>query len=201
MFMQPTSPDPKFDFMLKNNQQPKRSWGLPGLSKPIKIGLGITLAIILLVIISSVLSSHKNSSTQPLLNSVARGHEILRVTQLTQGQLPLQDPETKAVAATVFSTLTSDQQQLTSYLALTHIKLSKTQLAADTDKNTDAQLQDASQNNDLDTAYKNYLKDSLNKYAADLQEAFKTAGPKGKAIIKSAFDSTNALLSSGPLKT
>jgi len=34
-----------------------------------------------------------------------------------------------------------------------------------------------------------------------LQAAFKTAGPKGKAIIKSAFDSTKALLSSGPLKS
>jgi hypothetical protein len=201
MLMQPTSPDPKFDFMLKNNPQSRRGLGLSGLSKPLKIGLGITLGIILLVIISSVLSGRKNGSIQPLLGVVARNHEILRVNQLTKSKLPLQDPETKAVAATVYSSLTSEQQQLTAYLAATHIKLTKAQLAADTNTNTDAQLQDASQNNDLDTAYKSYLKEALNKYAADLQAAYKAVGPNGKVIMKNAFESVTALLQTGPLKS
>jgi hypothetical protein len=200
MLMQPSSPDPKFDFMLKNNPQPKRGLPLPSFSKPVKIILAATIGVLLLVVISSILSGGKGGSTQPVVNAVARGQEILRVTGLTQQQIHLQDPTTQAVAATVSAALTSDQQQLSSYLASSHTKLSKLQLAADTDKTTDAQLQSASQNNNLDQAYVTYLQQALAKYQADLQTAYKAVGPKGKTILKSAYDSTSTLLSTAPLK-
>jgi hypothetical protein len=199
--MQPTSPDPKFDFMLKNNAQPKRGLALPRMSKPVKIILGAIVAVILLVIISSVLSGHKGGATKQITAALARGQETLRVTQLSQQQFKFQDPTTQALAATVSSSLASDQQQLVAYLAKSHIKVSKLQLAADGDKNTDASLQTASQNNSLDSAYTSYLKDSLAKYQTDLQAAYATAGPNGKAILKSAFDSTAVLLGSAPLKS
>ncbi|MBX4197659.1 hypothetical protein KW801_03865 [Candidatus Saccharibacteria bacterium] len=199
--MQPTSPDPKFDFMLKNNAQPKRGLGLPQLSKPIKIVAGAIVAVILLVIISSVLSGHKGGATKQITAALARGQETLRVTQLTQQQLKLQDPATQALAATVYSSLSSDQQQLVAYLAKSHIKVSKLELATDGDKTTDTQLQTASQNNSLDSAYVTYLKDSLAKYQTDLQEAYKAAGPNGQAILKSAYDSTKTLLDNPPLKS
>jgi hypothetical protein len=198
--MQPASPDPQFDFMLKNNQPAKKGLAMPRMSKPLKIGLAVVGGIILLIIISSVLSGRKSGGTQPIINAMARGQEILRVTQLTQQQLPLRDPTTQALAATVSSSLTSDQQQLTSYLAINHNKVSKTLLAADIDKTTDTQLQSASQNNNLDATYVGYLKANLAKYQADLQSAYKAAGPKGKAILKSAFDSAATLLGSPQLK-
>lgn len=198
--MQPTSPDPQFDFMLKNNQQSKRGFSLPRLPKPAKIALAVIVGLILLIIISSLLSGRKSGSTQPIINSVARGQEILRVTTLAQQQLHLQDPATQALAATVFGALSSDQQQLKSYLANNKTKISTALLSADLDKTTDAQLQSASQNNNLDTTYVSYLKDSLAKYETALQTAYKSAGPKGKTIIKSSFDSTKTLLNSSPLK-
>lgn len=201
--MQPTSPDPKFDFMLKNNQPAKKGLAVPRMSKPLKIGLGVIVGVFLLIIISSVLSGRNKGATQPIINAMARGQEIIRVTQLTQltqQQLPLQDPTTQALAATVFSSLTSDQQQLASYLAINHTKISKVQLAIDTDKTTDSSLQSASQNNNMDGAYASYLKTNLSTYEVDLQTAYKAAGPKGKAILKSAYDGTATLLSSPLLK-
>jgi hypothetical protein len=198
--MQPTSPDPKFDFMLKNNQMAKRGLGLPPMSKPVKIILGAVLGIFILIIISSALSGRGKGATQPIINAMARGQEILRVTKLTQQQLPLQDPTAQALSATVYSSLSSDQQQLSAYLAANHAKVSTALLAADVDKASDAQLQSASQNNNIDSAYEDYLKTSLPKYQTDLQTAYKSAGPKGKVLLKSAFDSTTTLLSAPQLK-
>jgi hypothetical protein len=199
--MQPQNPDPQFDFMLKNSPQPKRSLALPSMSRPVKIAAFAILGILLLIITSSVLSGRKDGGTQSIISAAAREQEILRVTQLAQTQQTLRDPGTTALAATVTSTLTSQKAQLTAYLAQNHTKLSKLQLAADTDKTVDAQIQDASQNNQLDSAYKNYLKQALAKYQAELQTAYKSAGPKGKLILKDAFDSNDTLLANAPLKS
>lgn len=199
--MQPQNPDPKFDFMLKDNPQPKRSLGLPAMSKPVKIVVFGVIGVMLLVILSSLISGHRGGGTKAMVAVVAREQEIMRVTQLAQSQQTLRDPGTTALAATVTATLSSQQAQLTSYLAKNHTKVSKVQLAADTDKNVDAQLQDASQNNQLDDAYKNYLRQALAKYQIELQTAFKSAGPNGKTLLKDAFESNSTLLANAPLKT
>jgi hypothetical protein len=198
--MQPQSPDPQFDFMLKNNAQPKRRLAMPVMGKPVRIIVLAVIAVLILIIISSLLSGRKGGGTQSISSAVAREQEILRVTQLVQTQQTLRDPGTTALASTVTSTLSSQQAQLTAYLSQNHTKLSKLQLAADTDKATDAQLQDASQNNQLDTAYKNYLKQALAKYQTELQTAYNSAGPNGKSLLKDAFDSTATLLNNAPLK-
>jgi hypothetical protein len=113
----------------------------------------------------------------------------------------LQDPTTQALAATVEATLSSDQDQLNAYLATNKVKVNKLQLAADTDKTVDAQLQTAQQNNSLDDAYKTYLRADLAKYLSDLQAAYKNVGPKGQVILKNSFDSAKIILNSPPIKT
>lgn len=198
---QPQSPNPNFDFILKDNQPAKRGMGLPNLPKPAKIGLAVVGAIILLVIVSSVLSSGKSGANQPVISVMARGQEILRVTQLVQQQQTAPDQATLSLAATVASDLSSDQQQLTAYLAANHTKVGAAQLGADADKSSDALIQSAAQNNNLASAYVNYLQQNLNRYASDLQTAYKTAGPKGKAILQTAFDGTSTLLAAPPLKS
>ena len=197
--MQPQSPNPDFDFMLKNQGQAKPKLGLPRLSKPVKIGLAVVGAIIILIALSSIFSRGGGASTSAA-GVLARGAEIQRVTAEVQ-QLNLQDPTTQALAGTVSSTLSSDQAQLTQYLKSNKATISKAQLAADLDKTTDAQMQSASQNNNLDQTYVNYLKDGLTKYQTDLQAAYGKAGPNGKKILKSAFDGASTLLSSQPLKS
>jgi len=198
MLMQPTSPDPKFDFMLKNNQQTKRRLPLPTLPRPAKIILTVVAVIFLLILASSLLSGRGGGGTKDIISAMARGQETLRVTQIIQPQL--QDPSAQALAATASSSLASDQQQLKAYLATNHTKIGTAQLAADTDKTTDASLQTALQNNNLDTAYVAYLKTSLNEYQTSLQTAYSSAGTKGKVILKAAFDSTGTLLASPQLK-
>jgi hypothetical protein len=201
MLMQPQSPNPNFDFMLKDQPKPKRSF-MPNLSKPLKIGLAVAGGIILLIIISSLLSGRNNGASQPIIGALARGQEILRVTALLQ-QPPMQlrDPQTQALSATVSSSLSSDQQQLVSYLAKNHTKVNTVQLAADVNKSTDASLQSASQNNNLDSAYITYLKSNLGTYQTDIQTAYKSAGSNGKALLQKSFDSVNTILSSPQLKT
>ncbi|HET6864164.1 MAG TPA: hypothetical protein VFH37_03140 [Candidatus Saccharimonadales bacterium] len=197
--MQPQSPDPQFDFMLKNQPQAKRTLGLPALTKPLKIGLAVVCSLILVIIVGSVLGKPSGSTTN-ISGVLARGAEIQRVTAEVQ-QLNLQDSATQALAVTVNTVLASDQAQLEQYLSNNHAKISPAQLAADTDKSTDTQMQSASQNNNLDQTYITYLQQSLAKYRSDIQTAYNAAGPNGKAILKDSLDGVNTLLSSSPLKS
>ena len=200
MLMQPQSPNPDFDFMLKENQPAKRGLPLPNFSKPVKIIIAVLVAVALLIVISSVLSGRQAGQTQPFIDILARGQETLRVTSLVQ-QLQLQDPQTQALAATVSSALASDKQQLTDYLAKNHNKISPNALGADDDKAADANFQTADQNNNLDSTYVTYMRDALTKYENDLKAAYNSAGPNGKAILNSISVSTTTLLNSPPLKT
>jgi hypothetical protein len=200
MLMQPQSPNPNFDFIMKDNQPAKRGPGMPNLPKGAKIALAAVGGIIILIIISSLISGRNKGSSQGFVGVLARGTETLRVTGVAQQQLHLQDPQTQALAATVSAALGSDQKQISAYLAQNNVKVSKLQLAADTDKSTDASLQAASQNNGLDAAYVNYLKTALTKYQADLQSAYSKAGPNGKRILVTSSESVRTLLNSAPFK-
>jgi hypothetical protein len=197
--MQPQNPDPKFDFMLKD-QPPARRSLMPKLPKPAMITLIVIAGIILLVAISSLLSKRGKSSTQPLISAVARAQETLRVTALAQRQ-QLHDPQAQALATTVNAALSSDEQQIENYLASSHTTVSKAQLAAVLDRTADASLQTAAQNNNLDSAYVSYLQGALTKYESDLENASKSAAPNGRKILLSASQSTLTLLNSPPLKS
>jgi len=198
--MQPQSPNPDFDFMLKDQPAKRRVLPSLNLSRPVKIGLGIVAAILVIIIISSLLSGRNAGKTQPFIDVLARGQETLRVTSEVQ-QLQLQDPQTQTMAATAAAALASDKQELLSYLTKNHIKVGAKALGADNDKTTDTSLQTAAQNNNLDTAYAAYMRDALGKYETDIQTAYKTAGPNGKKILNDASISTTTLLNSPPLKT
>jgi hypothetical protein len=198
--MQPKSPSPDFDFMLKDQPQQRRGLRLPNFSKPVKIILGVIIAIILLIIGSSALSGRGAGKTQPLLDVLARGQETLRITSYAQ-QLQLQDPQTQATAATVSSALASDKQQLIAYLAKNNVKVTPKVLAADADKSSDTSLQTAAQNNGADAAYLDYLRTALGKYETDVQRAYQTSGPIGKKLLNDISISTTTLLASPPLKS
>lgn len=201
MLMQPQSPSPDYDFILKNQPQDGGKFSISHMHKRTLVTIGVIMGVILLIIGFTLFSGRKNSQFAPFERVLASNQETLRVTKLVQQQLQLQDPQTKALAATVGTTLASDQQQLKSYLAKNRLKVSAAQLAADTDKSTDTSLQSASQNNNLDAAYVTYLKTALAKYQTDMQEAYKNAGPKGKDLLNTSFESTRALLNSSPIKS
>lgn len=196
--MQPQSPNHDFDFMLK--EQPKaRRLPLPGLSRPVQIAAGVVLAIIIIIIGSSLLSGRGKIDTKSYVDILARGQETLRVTSYVQ-TLQLQDPQVEAAAATVSGALASDKQQILDYLQKNHVKVDPKALAADADKTTDTSMQTASQNNNLDSVYKSYLRTSLSAYENDIRAAYPKAGSNGKAVLNAASISTTTLLTSPPLK-
>jgi hypothetical protein len=197
--MQPQSPNPDFDFMLKDQPVKKNLLPSINLPKPAKIALIVTGAIVLLIIISSLLSGKSKGANQSFIGAAARAQETLRVTALAQQQ-KLQDPQTQALAATVSTALSSDEQQIINYLANNHVKPSKLQLAANTDRTTDAALQTAAQNNGLDVAYVNYLRGALTHYEADLQTAYKSAGHKGQTLLSNIEQGTRTLLNTPPIR-
>lgn len=199
MLMQPQSPNPNFDFMLNDQPKARRSLPLPDFSRPVRIILGVVLAIIVLIVLSSLFSSGSKVDSKPYMDILARGQETLRITSYVQ-TLQLQDPQAQAAAATVSSALASDKQQIIDYLQKNHIKVDSKALAIDADKTTDTSMQTASQNNNLDSVYTNYLRDSLNRYENDIRAAYPNAGPNGKAILNDASISTTTLLTSPPLK-
>jgi hypothetical protein len=185
--------------MLKDKAQAKHPLGLPaGISNHAKISLAVLGTVITLIIVV-VLSSGGGGASTDVTGVLARGTEIQRVTAEVQ-QLNLQDPNTQALAATVSTTLASDQVQLEQYLANNHTKASPAQLSADINKSTDAQMQVASQNNSLDQTYITYLQQSLAKYSSDIQTAYKATGQNGKAILAGSLYSVNTLLTNPPLK-
>lgn len=185
--------------MLKNQPQAKHPLGLPaGISSHAKISMAVLGTVIVLIILV-VLSSGGGGTTTAVVGVLARGTEIERVTAEVQ-QLGLQDPATQATAATVSTTIASDQVQLQQYLADNHAKAGKAQLAADADTSTDTEMQSASQNNNLDQTYITYLQQALTKYGSDIQTAYKAAGPVGKGILSGSITSVNTLLANPPLK-
>lgn len=200
--MQPQNPDPNFDFMLKDNQASKKRLPLPSLNlpKPAKIILIAIVGLFVLIIIISLLSGRGNISFKDIPGVMARAQETLRVTAVAQ-QLNFQDPQTATLAATVTDSLSSDKTQLAKYLSNNHVSVSGSQLAADKNSATDLSLQSAAQNNSLDSTYVSYLKDDLAHYETDLQNAYKIAGPNGKALLNNAFDTAKTLLNSPPLKS
>jgi hypothetical protein len=199
--MQPQSPNPDFDFMLKDQQPARRGLSMPGLPRPALYGIAGVVIIILLIVVFSIFSGSKGGSTQSIIGALARGQETLRITDLVQTQLQLQDPQTKALAATVSASLNSDQSRFKSYLLSNKVKPNPKQLAADLDATTDASMRSASQSNNLDQAYKAYLQSALSKYETELKTAYQKAGPKGKELLNEASISASALLTSPQLKS
>lgn len=194
--MQPQSPNPQYDFIMKDGQRAKKGFGLPKLNlpRPVLISLAGIVGLFILIIGYSLLSSGKTSSSQGYVAAMARAQEIARVS--TSVATLAQDSPTQNLAATAQNTLSSEQAQLTTYLKGQKIKVSTVALAADKSSATDTQMQTASTNGNLASVYAAYLKTQLGLYQKEIQIAYKTAGPSGKAILNAAYASVKVILAS-----
>jgi hypothetical protein len=200
MLMQPekTTP-PDYNFILQDKPKPKKSL-LPDMPRAVLFGGGAVVAILLLILIFGLFFGKKNTGTANILEAVGRGQEISRVTEVQSPNL--KDPTTISLASTTQAALTSQQSELASWLAKHKVKTDPKSLAIYKNSATDNQLQQAAQNNNLDSAYLSYLQKALSDYVATLSNAYRaTSSPSAKVILKDSFNSTETLLSSGPLKT
>lgn len=199
--MPPQSPSPEYDFIYKDRPQPKKGFGLPGLGlpRPVKIILGISIALIVIILFYSLLFGNKTTGSDQLVGIMGRAQEIARVSDLVQKQS--KDTNTLNLATTAEISMASDQAQLTSYLKKNHQKFSSGQLLIYKDSNIDTQLQSAAQNNSVESFYISYLKKELGTYHSSLVSAFAGTGPNAKAILQSSDTSVETLLSTSQLKS
>lgn len=191
--------NPQYDFILKDNQQPKKGLGLPRLNlpKPVAIGLAVLMGLIVIVLASSLLFGNKGSKYQSLTDLANQEQEIIRVTALAQPQLS--DPATQALAATTEASVSSDQAQIIKYLKAHKVKVDTKKLTKYLNKATDSQFQTASQNNTSDKVFIFYLKSNLASYKAKLSSSYQSVPASAKSILSSAYTNASTLLAEPPL--
>jgi len=182
-------PNPQYDFILRDPQKPRRSIKLP---KPVFMLVGLVAAVFILIIVSSLVKSNKASKIQPMIEVVGRAQEIARVSGNIQSQS--NDPYTQYLAATTQITFSSEQYQLSKYLASHGTKITTAELLVYKDSKTDTLLQTAQQYNNLEPTYDAYLKTSLIAYQNSLKAASAGAPAARLAILNDDFASTQVLL-------
>ncbi|OVE78871.1 hypothetical protein BVY00_01680 [bacterium G20] len=198
---QPPAPAPdQFDFMLKDQPKPPGRFGtlLSDVPKPAKILLLVVGALFIIVILYALFFGGKKTNTDQLTSVMASAQEISRVSSMAQ--LQAKDTTTKDLAATTATVLSSQKQELRSYLISKKVKVDTKKLAARLNKSTDAKLATALQNNNYDQTYFSYLKTSLINYQASLNAANKGASLKIQAILKADYTSIQTLLTASQLK-
>lgn len=189
-----SSPE-NFDFMLKQQPQQKKSFGLPsGLGKPAKFLIGAVGALIIAIVAALIFGGGDGNSKQ-VLDLMAQNQEIVRVSQAQDQKFS--DENTKGLSATAQAVMSSQKFQLGDYLTKANIKYGEQQLATKMDTNTGKELQTAAQNNKLDEAFVSYLKTSLTAYMNSLNETSKATSSQAlKSTLQSASESVQTLLKS-----
>ncbi len=190
----------QFDFMLKDQPKPPGRLGsfIAWMPKPAKIALAAIGVIFIFVILYALFFGGKATDTEQLISIMARAQEIARVSTLAQQQST--SPDTKDLATTTETTLTSQKGQLQTYLKGQKVKVDAKKLAAGLDKDTDKQLATALQNNSYDQTYFSYLKTNLTSYQTALNIAYRDAGQNAQAILNSAYQSIQTLLGAPQFK-
>jgi hypothetical protein len=186
--------DPNYNFIF-NDQKPKRRFRLPSINSPLKmalliIGAGAVLGA-LIIVLSSVLGP-KGLNAKQLSDVIAKAQEIGRVSDLVTQQS--RDLDTVNLAVTTSTTLTSEQTELVSVLKLKHKKILTKDLNFYLNKQTDAEIQTASQNNRLSEYYYSYLKKNLPSYQESIKTAYDGTGSTNLKNILNSYSISNATI-------
>ena len=184
---------------MMNQQQPPPSSGPAGkisrFGKPAKILVGLALVFVVVIVAALIFSSGGSGSSQQVLDLMAQNQEIARVSAAQDQKFT--DGNTKGLSATTQAALASQQIEFGNYLSKTKVKYDQKQLAAKTNPATDTQLETAAQNNSLDDAYAQYLRNSLSAYSVSLSKTYKSADSASlKTALQAAYDSVRTLLDS-----
>lgn len=194
---QPYLPAPNpYDF-ITNPGKPSKKPGLNGPSSMkgrllVVVG-GAVILMVLIMIVTALLSAAGQAPTKALKDLVADQQEIARVATL--GAKDALDPTTRALAITTQTSLTTDQQKLIKYLEEKDTKLSKEELAAKADSDTDKALELAAANNRYDELFTEHIKKLLAAYANKLQTVYKESDNQTvKSLLEESFASASNLL-------
>lgn len=196
----PASAPEKFDFMMKEPPKPpgRLSGAIAWMPKPAKIALAVVGILFVLVVFYSIFFGGKTTNTDQLIGVMARAQEISRVSALVQQQAKATNTKDLATMAEII--LSSQKQELKSYLSDRKVKADPKKLASRLDKNTDSSLEKALQNNSYDQTYLSYLKVNLGDYQNSLDTAYKGSSKNLQPILSEQYQSIKTLLSAPQLK-
>ncbi len=186
-----------YDFFLHPAPTPKPqrfrlNFGSSSFIKKVIILVGGAVGLIIVfAIISSLIGGGSNIT--PLINVAQDQNELVRVATEATGQATLQT--TQNLGQSVELSLTSAQQQLLKYLKDNGHTISSSQLQATKNSQTDKQLTAAASASDFDGAFTTVMQSQLKAYLNDINSAYSSVGPKGKALLKNQYNGGKLLLS------
>jgi peroxiredoxin family protein len=190
--------DPNYKFIFNGQQKPKGRFpfNLPGsnnLAKITALVVAGAVALGLLIIVFSSFFGSKGVNTKQVVDLIARGQEISRVSDLVAQQS--KDTDTINLASTTSATIGSDQMQFVDYIhSKVHKKIKNKDIDALKDPKTDEQLQAANQTNSLSAYYYGYLKKHLAEYQTAIRLTATDNPPSLRPILDQSLKSSSTIL-------
>ena len=185
-----------YDFIVNPSAPPSRS-RLPGGNSVVTrslLVLGGVLVLLVIFIIGKNLLLVDSTNTPLLTTAVSQQQELIHLSGKAVLE-PTIDPTTKNFALTTQLTLTSQQQQLLTYLNGQGHKIAPKQLASRVSLATDQQLTAAATDSTYDATFRQIMQTDLTAYKQTLEQAFsKTSGAVGQALINKDHESAQLLL-------
>lgn len=186
----------QYDFIV-NPGQPKKQNPFTSSSMALRIGLvlgGLLVLLIVFVGIGSMLSSG-NSNTPALTNVLIQQQELVRLSDAPKNDRQSISTANANAAATIELAVTSDSQELRSYMKTAGIKVDPKKLIYPSSKATDEQLAASASAGTYNTTYGDILDTQLTEYQASLKNAYnKTSEKNGREILNKQYDGATLLI-------
>lgn len=186
----PPSHTPDYDFIVNPATAPKKSLiplptGGSILQRAAVVGGGLVILLIIIVIFVSLLSGSGNNTT-PLVSIAQQQNELIRIA--TVGTLQTSDQAAKNFAVASQLSLTTDQQQLLTYLKGQGHKVSSKQLLATKSAKTDSELSAAQAASTFDSTFEQIMQTELTTYVQSLKTTFaSTTGSNARKLLNNDY--------------
>lgn len=182
-----------YDFILKGEGKPKRSFGSGSLKQRIIIvGAGACILLIAAILLISLIGSGGKGSTDALINVAQQQTELARVAAI--GVDKASSTDTKNLAITTKLSMQSSQADTVALLKKSGHGVSDKTLALLQDSNTDQQLDSADASNTFDSTFTQLLQRLLNSYRSSLQNAYKTVSSSQQQVLQASFNDATILI-------
>jgi len=193
----PNPEHPDYSFIMEPPKPPRRSLFGGGGSNPMLmriavVGGGLVLLLIVFTVIKGALSD--GGSYQQYMLGIAQDQYALK-HYAAMGVQNANGSDVKNFAVTAQASLDSEENQIITYLANNHYKVSAKLLPLKADKTTDDQLTAAIAASNFDATFTGVMKDKLTKYQADLKQAYvQVQGTKGRTLLNDDYKASQLLL-------
>jgi hypothetical protein len=194
--MQPQSG--QYDFIMSPGKPPKRGL-LPGggnsMGKRIAVVAFLLAIVIVLIIVVMTIVNSGGGSTAKLVTAAQHQNEIIRIAKLATTSGAQQSTQaTSNFTQTCLLSVTTEQQQLVSYLASHGKKLGVKDLGLAKNASTDASLTAAVAASNFNTVYLSVMKTQLQSYQTALQDAFNsTTNATARQLLSDDYTSAQLL--------